>query len=110
MDTINDQAKEDAWKALFIITIISALSVKFALLYRIVKTAGGLGAVTTGPRGVRLQTNVPLIIGDISVALFSLVERARVTFEKRISSPVKCRSQMLSQVYFMYSIPFACIV
>ena len=83
MVTLNGQAREDAWKALFIITLISALLVNLALLYRIVRAAGGLLAVVACPRGVRLQTLVSLVIGDMFVALFSLVVMARETFEKK---------------------------
>ena len=87
MVTINGQAREDVWKALFIITLISALLVNLALLYRIVRAAGGLLAVVVAcPRGVRLQTLVSLVIGDMFVALFSLVVMARETFEKKIRS------------------------
>ena len=81
MDTINWKAREDAWKALLIITIILTVLVNFGLLYRIVLRAGGLVVVAAGPRGIRLQTLVSLAVGDILVALFSLVVQARLFFE-----------------------------
>ena len=105
MDTINERARDDAWKTLLVITIISALLVNLALLYRIVRAAGGLLAVPACPRGVRLQTHVSLIIGDMFVALFSLVVKARVTFEGN-SNSIACRTDMLSYVYLTYIMPF----
>ena len=83
------------------------LLLNLPLLYRIVLTAGGLLAVAACPRGVRLQTHVSLITGDMFVALFSLVVKARVTFEGN-SNSIACITDMLSYVYLTYIMPFVC--
>ncbi|KAK3722356.1 hypothetical protein RRG08_041959 [Elysia crispata] len=104
MDTIDYDAREIAWKVLIVTTIVLTLLWNAALLYKIVRAAGGVAAILTGQRGPRHQTFVSLIIGDVFVALFTMVIRARVLFENDTS--LTCRSFVLADFYFQFIMPF----
>ncbi|RUS90470.1 hypothetical protein EGW08_001738 [Elysia chlorotica] len=106
MAAVDYDGRETAWKALIVATIALTLVWNAALFYKIKKAAGGIVAILTGQRGPRHQTLVSLIIGDVFVALFSLVVFARITFENQTFSIIKCREYVLSGAYFSYIMPF----
>ncbi|GFR85792.1 hypothetical protein ElyMa_006037700 [Elysia marginata] len=104
MGTVDEDAREYAWKALLVTTIVLTILWNIALMYKIINAAGSLTAVLTGPRGPRYQTLVSLVVGDVFVAMFSLVIEVILLFEDNTS--VKCRSVLLGRIYLRYIMPF----
>ena len=104
--SIDVEASVKASKGLIIITIVLALLMNFALLFKIVRQSGGLRAVVVSPRAPRSLTLVGLVVGDVVMTLYSLVLQARVIFENASNPSVFGTTSMwLSLVYMAYVMP-----